>query len=226
MKKIFIYILFLILVVSCKEEKNVANKLDKKQITDSISNKTIVSEKVNQDSISSKPVKNILHQKSAQSNYGMKSIAELWQTYKSAKISATKYIKENNLDSIVQYLNIAADAAYDLSREDIATWQLNNIGYYSIKEFKKRTDYENRIQVLDTLTNLKQKGLFLEETKSVFKENYEILSRAGSYLYKAQLLDCELEKSERSEIIDRNIRFVEWVSDFVLDNEEIIKEDK
>ena len=156
----------------------------------------------------------------------MKSISELWQTYKHSKAAVTKYIAEDNLDSIVVYLNIAADAAYELSREDIATWQLNNIGHYSIIEFKKRTDYDKRIETLDTLTNLKKKGLYLEETKLVFAEHYKILSRAESYLYKAQLLDCELEKSERSEIIDKNILFVEWVSDFISKNKKIVKEKK
>ncbi|MDA3814772.1 MAG: hypothetical protein PF549_00185, partial [Patescibacteria group bacterium] len=159
--------------------------------------------------------KNILEKEEKKTTNQVKSISELWKQYKDAKASVTKYISKNNLDSIIFYLNAAADAAYELSREDIATWQLNNIGYYSINEFKSRTNYDSRMQQLATIKNLNEKSLFVEETKNVFIENYEILTRAQNYLYKAQLLDSDLEPSERTKTIESNLEFIEWIRNYI-----------
>ncbi len=222
MKKLWYYILFLLLFTSCEEEKKKANVPSSTRKTEVIDSSSTLDKKVKVDSsvivIQKEPVKNVLEKKEEQTSNKVKSISELWHIYKTSKARATKYISENNLDSIIIYLNRAAEAAYELSREDIATWQLNNIGYYSINEFKKITDYDRRMQQLATMKNLKEKGLYLEETKSVFAKHFHILSNAENYLYKAQIMDSELEKSDRTEIIDRNIQFIDWVNNFITDN--------
>ncbi|MCF6271194.1 MAG: hypothetical protein L3J41_15895 [Melioribacteraceae bacterium] len=218
MKKLSYYILFLFLIISCKEDKKRIDVPSSSKEMETIDSSSSMDKKIKVDTIAvveKELVKNVLETKEKQTSYNVKSISELWATYKSSKAKAAKYISENNLDSIIVYLNIAADAAYELSREDIATWQLNNIGYYSINEFKKRTDYDRKMQQLATMKNLKEKGLYLEETKSVFTKHFQILSNAENYLYKAQLLDSELEKSDRTEIINRNIQFIEWVANFI-----------
>lgn len=217
-RKISYCILLLFLFISCKEDEKKINIPSHKKEIPAIDSSSSQDKSIKIDSVASieqEPVKNVLDEKDKRSSYKVQSISELWHQYKTSKNTAAKYISENNLDSIVVYLNMAADAAYELSREDIATWQLNNIGYYSINEFKKRTDYDRRLQQLATMKNLKKKGFSLKETKSVFKEHFTILSDAENYLYKAQLLDSELEKSDRTEIIDRNIQFIEWVKNFI-----------
>ncbi len=220
MRKFSYLILFVFILIACKEEKKKTNvpSLPKDISTiDSSSSSVTKLESNSVTTIQKEPVENVFEKKVTQTTHKVNSISELWATYKSAKILAAKFISENNLDSLIIYLNIAADAAYELSREDIATWQLNNIGYYSINEFKKRTDYDRRVQQLATIVNLKEKGLHLEETKSIFSDHYKILSNAENYLYKAQLLDNELEKSDRTEIIERNLQFIEWVSNLISD---------
>lgn len=218
--KFWYIVLFLFLLFSCKEdEKNTIVPSPQKEIPtiDSSLNSNKDIEIDNKTQIQDALVKNILEKKEKRTTFKTKSIFELWQQYKFSKTTAAKYISENNLDSTIVYLNMAANAAYELSREDIATWQLNNIGYYSISEFKKRTDYERRIQQLVTIKNLREKGLHLEETKSVFSDHFKILSNAENYLYKAQLLDHEFEKSNRTEIIERNLEFINWVANFISD---------
>ncbi len=219
MRKLSYYILFLFLFITCTEDKKKTN-IPRPQKETPVNDSSSADKKNEVDTASTRepepePVKNIFEENEQHTTYNVKSISNLWSIYKSAKTSATKYISENNLDSIIIYLNIAADAAYELSREDIATWQLNNIGFYSITEFKKKTDYDRRMQKLATMQNLKEKGLYLEETKSIFSRNFKILSNAEEYLYKAQMLDSELEKSDRTEIIESNIQFINWVGDFI-----------
>ncbi len=220
MKKIS-YILLIFVLFSCQNEE----KIDKKPIeiaktTDSISKPKVDSTSV-QDTTSqtkeleNKTEENILTKSDTKSKYKVDSISELWNRYKSSKMAAEKFIAKNNLDSIIYYLNRAADASYKLSREDIATWQLNNIGYYSINVFKKLTNYDLRMQKLVTFKNLKKKALYVDETKKVFRENYHILSEAEHYLFKAQLLDNELEPSERTKIIESNLEFINWIGNYI-----------
>ncbi len=228
--KNFLFILLLLLLFSCQNDKKEIKHIQKQSAVTNDSNLTEnnkpIPEKVDSTKTTSKetkPIKNILQEEEKNSTYKMKSISELWKQYKSAKALATKYVKMDNLDSVITYLNIAADAAYELRREDIATWQLNNIGYHSIVKFKKLTDYDKRMQQLATFSNLRKKGLYTAETKSVFRENYNILTRAEDFLYKAQLLDSEMEKSDRTKAIENNLKFISWIGDYISNGSNITR---
>ncbi len=217
--KNLIYILLLLLLFSCQNDKKKKSPVAKQSglVEDTIStiNKKTSLDTLETTSNQIKPIENILTKEEKRTSYKMKSISELWKQYKKAKTLATSYVEKDELDSIITYLNIAADAAYELKREDIATWQLNNIGYHSIIKFKKKTDYDTRIQQLATIGNLKKKGLYREETKSVFRENFEILTRAEDFLYKAQLLDSEMDESDRTKAIENNLKFISWIGDYI-----------
>jgi hypothetical protein len=222
MKNISTYILLLIFLFSCGEKKKIDAPSTKKQIVDT----TAIKSKPLQDSVlvidSTKTIikseENILVKEERKETYQVKSISELWKQYKDAKALATKFITQKKLDSIIVYLNIAADAAYELSREDIATWQLNNIGYYSINEFKSKTDYDNRMQQLAIIKSVKERALYSEETKSLFQKYFNILLKAERFLHKAQMLDAELEPSERTKTIESNIQFINWVGEYISDS--------
>lgn len=222
MKHISTYILLLIFLFSCGENKKIDVPSTKKQIVDT----TTLKSKPLQDTVlvkdSTKTIlkseENILVKEERKETYQVKSISELWKQYKDAKALATKFITQKKLDSIIVYLNIAADAAYELSREDIATWQLNNIGYYSINEFKSKTDYDNRMQQLAIIKSIKERALYSEETKSLFQKYFNILLKAESFLQKAQMLDAELEPSERTKTIESNIQFINWVGEYISDS--------
>jgi len=211
MKKI-LSIFLLLFLFSCQKDEKV--KVNSTIVSDSTLS---VKQSDKQDTNNYIGTKNVLVEAERIATYNVKSISELWKQYKNAKESATKFIAENNLDSIITYLDLSASASYELSREDIATWQLNNIGHYSIIEFKRITDYESRIQKIATIENLKKKGLFIQETKTAFKENYHILTRAEKYLHKAQVLDSELEASESTKAIESNLIFIDWVGNYISD---------
>ncbi len=217
MKKL-LSIFFLLLLFSCqKDEKvNIQSKNEQKSISD---NSLSLEKNTKSDTLSKSKIvtKSILTEAESKETYKVKLISELWKQYKYSKASATKFIAENNLDSIITYLDIAAVAACELSREDIATWQLNNIGHYSIIEFKRITGYDNRMQQLATIENLREKGLLISETKTIFNENFNILTRAEKYLFKAQLLDSEFEVSERTKAIEGNLIFIDWVGNYISD---------
>ena len=218
MKKFLYHILFLLLFISCKEDEKKIKVPSHEKAISRIESSSKTYKKTESDSVSSplnEPTNNNLDNKDRRSTNSAKSISELWSTYKSTKELAAKFISENNLDSIIVYLSIAADAASDLSREDIATWQLNNIGHYSINEFKERTDFDIRLRQSVALTNSNAKALHLEETKLLFSEHYIILSNAKIYLDKAQILDSKFNRSERTDIIKRNIQFIDWVDNFI-----------
>ena len=72
--------------------------------------------------------------------------------------------------------------------------------------FKKRTDFDIRLRQSAALTNTKERNIHLEETKSLFTSQFKILSNANNYLEKSQLLDRKFEKSDRTDIIKRNIQ--------------------
>jgi hypothetical protein len=230
MKFIYFFILSVLLFISCNKNKNGSRTLPldtqtKKILKDSVANNnnttlqdSSVEQKTsnNKDTLKkTKPIENILSKENNKTSNKIKSISELWQEYKNAKKMAAKFIEKNNLDSIIHYFNIAADASYELNRNDIATWQLNNIGYYSINKFKDITDYDTRMQKLSTMKNLRKKALYLKETKQVFRDNFNILATAQIYLYKAQLLDNELDPSDRTEKIERNLKFITWIENFI-----------
>lgn len=223
MKKTSLSILLFLFIYSCGDSKNNDNhNSESAKILQTDSTLSNITEEIKDTNVLKDTLvinkansKNILDEENRKSTYEIKSISKLWQQYKFAKEKAAKFTPNKNLDSIIVYLSIASDAAYELSREDIATWQLNNIGYFSINEFKVRTDYDKKIQNLATFENLKEKALLVEKAKFDFKNNFIILAVAEKYLEKAKLFDSEMEPSERTEIIESNIQFIEWIRNYI-----------
>lgn len=159
-----------------------------------------------------KPIKE-KHTKSESKN--IKSISGLWNTYKLAKEEANKAIEKGDIDKIIMHLNIAGESAIELGRDDIAAWQFNNIGHYSIEEFKKRTGYDDRIRAMATMPSGKDKSDYIKKTKDFFRQEISLLDQAESSLNRAQIIDDELEKSRRTEVIERNLDFINWVKEFL-----------
>lgn len=145
----------------------------------------------------------------------IKSITELWEDYKFTKDKIAEFVSENDLDSIRFYLNLSSDIAYELGRVDLAILQLNNIGNFSISEFKNRTDYDKRIHKLVTFYDMEQKTIYANETITIFKRHFRILNRSKQYITKAKILDSEFEPSERTKNIVENAEFIEWIRDYI-----------
>ncbi len=222
-------LLIAIILISCGEKKTpeVAGskkKSTEKEIAETDSSKTTMQEAVREKkSAITKPKtdsKQTVQKPEAEktrktSKTKIKSISELWKIYKKAKEKATAAIESGNIEQIVEQLEIAGESALQLGRDDIAAWQFNNIGHYSIEEFKKRTNYDDRIRAMATMSSGKEKSDFIRETKNLFNGEVDLLDQAKKNLEKAQIIDDELEKSRRTETIVRNLDFINWVYDFL-----------
>ncbi|MBN1301878.1 MAG: hypothetical protein JW995_11745 [Melioribacteraceae bacterium] len=153
--------------------------------------------------------------KSSVKENGVKSITELWETYKKAKSEVSVALENNEIKKVISNLIVAGECAMELGRPGIASWQYNNIGHYSIEEFKRLTDYDNRIRNLATLKNSTERKEYLNQTKSLFRQHFTLLETAEKHLLNAQIIDDELEKSRRTNAIEKNIEFINWVRSFI-----------
>jgi hypothetical protein len=145
----------------------------------------------------------------------IKSISELWKTYKKAKDDADNALEKGDIKSIANNLKLAGECAVELGRNDIAAWQFNNVGHYSIEEFKKRTGCDNKLRILATMQSGDEKEKFLDDTKELFTKEISLLNQAETNLQRAQIIDDELEKSRRSDVIESNLEFIAWVKEFI-----------
>ena len=143
-----------------------------------------------------------------------KSISELWNTYKRAKSDVSRALDSNDIEAVVTNLALAGESAEELGRMDISSWQFNNIGHYSIVEFKRRTEYDERLQTLATMPSGKEKLGYRKATKELFLKEYHLLDKARDYLVRAQIIDDFLELSRRTDVIQRNLDYIEWIKKF------------
>jgi len=140
--------------------------------------------------------------------------AELWEGYNEAKKHLSEAREQEDHEASVEYLLKAADFAERLGRNDIAVWQYNNIGYYSILEFKRLVNYQDRMDTLQVMKPGAEKTAYLKETRELFNQHMEILSEGLTYLRKAESMEEKLNNAQRMEKILSNIRFIRWVEKF------------
>jgi hypothetical protein len=140
--------------------------------------------------------------------------AELWTAYNLAKTRLETAKETNHFEGMVGSLLDAAACAEALNRPDIAVWQYNNIGFYAIVEFKRLTEYQERMDALQGMPAGETKKRYLEETRALILQNMNLLERGLRYLQKAEDMESELNNSERREKIESNIRFIRWVQSF------------
>jgi hypothetical protein len=142
---------------------------------------------------------------------------ELWDAYRSAKSELEAAQEQNQFEKIIESLFKTTRYAKELKRNDIAAWQLNNIGYYSIEEFKARTEYDTRMNRLNNMPAGDEKRKYYLETKEKINAEYQILQRALPYLQEAETIDKELEDEKRTKIIKNNILFITHISNSYVD---------
>ena len=141
--------------------------------------------------------------------------ADLWEGYASSKLALESAKKANDIQGITSALLKAAHYAYELNRPDIEAWQYNNLGYYSIKEFKRLTDYKTRLSNIESMPPGKEKAATIENTRTLFRRQILLLNEASDYLKKADEVDKTLEISDRTLKIKSNMDFVRWVKQFI-----------
>ncbi len=138
--------------------------------------------------------------------------AELWNAYNEAKSQLETAKEQNDIDGILASLHKTTQYSKELNRDDIAAWQLNNIGYYSIEEFKSRVNYDTRMNRLNQMPSGEEKKNYYIETKELINKEFPLLKNALPYLKEAEKIDEEMDNENRTNIIKNNIQFIEFVS--------------
>jgi len=143
------------------------------------------------------------------------SISELWKGYRESKDSLKIAQKDDNFQKMIIYVKRAAEYAILLKRDDIAAWQLNNIGYFSIEEFKRRTNYSERMNNLNTMASGEDKRKYYSSTKNMLQEEFPVLEDAIEYLSTARGIDQKLNDPSRTKIIQNNLDFIIEIQKFI-----------
>lgn len=133
---------------------------------------------------------------------------ELWERYNKTKEAINFAKSKGNYKELVELLKKEAKTSEKLGRKDIQAWQLNNVGYYSIEEFKKKTGYDERMKQFAQIKDSKQRKKYYKETISLLKKYKKILDDSYPYLLEAKKLDKEVPDKKRKKIISNNISFV------------------
>jgi len=116
------------------------------------------------------------------------TVTEMWEAYNQAKLDLQK-ARDNKADitEIVAHLLVISEWAKLLDRNDILSWQYNNIGWEFIKKFNEVT---------------------ADGTKKVDKAK-QYLTEGKRYLEIAKKLEEKLETGkDRKEAIDRNLKYI------------------
>lgn len=225
-KSILSTLLILLFIIGCSKEKTRENKAEKvtppektvevkepvkaEKKHKSEENKPLAKLPV-KDTVTTPPQKVTEEKKSKEEL----TVQELWQKYREHREASKAAFNNSEFQQTIKNLKLAGQYAIQLQREDLAAWQYNNIGYYSILEFKGRTNYDFRTNQLRRITNEKEKQKYLEETKQLFNENMKILTDAQVYLEKAYKIDEKFDEQSRTDKIYSNLQFIDWVNNFL-----------
>jgi len=141
--------------------------------------------------------------------------AQLWQKYRESREASKEALNNSQFQQAIDRLKVAAINAEKLDRGDLAAWQYNNIGYYSILEFKGITNYDYRLHQLRAITEKEANKQYLADTKKVFNDNIKILRDAKIHLERALEIDASYTEKNRTEKIKSNLQFINWIENFI-----------
>ena len=143
-----------------------------------------------------------------------RTVQQMWNDFYTAKNSVDSALSRLDYLMVKSFLKKAAFHALEVSREDIAAWQLNNIGYYSIEEFKQKTDYNLRMRTIENMRRGPEKIVYIKKTKEIFKKHLPLLLDASGYLEEAYELDKDFNDNDRTNKIYSNLAYIDWVRNF------------
>ncbi len=129
---------------------------------------------------------------------------------KQRKLASNASAKENYSEAMI-YGEKALKIAKILKDDEIICWQLNNLGFYKLREFKKRTNYSERISEIDNTKAQNEKKRLKAKAKKDFLLEKETIIEAKSFLTQAENLDKNLNDSNRTKKIQNNVNFVDWI---------------
>lgn len=227
MKRIIFTLIIMLLIINCQKDKvsDEYSPLDDKTNDISQNIDSIKTEDQTVNDIQPEP-EQVLKDSDQQSLEKLPKIkpteystpmtkAELWEKYNNSRQEVNLYKENWDFEKLINSLNQTAEISQKLQRPDIASWQFNNIGYYSIVEFKRRTDYNNRFKDIEAMPYGQEKIQFINETKEIFRREMDLLTSAQESLYDAIEIDNLAPDKERQKIINSNINYINSVKNFI-----------
>jgi len=214
-KKVSLAVILVVLVLSgCskKKKENLQSETDKvvKKINSSTQLASQQIDKIKEQSEKQMDIiKNASKKKLSEWGKSTKlTKEELWERYNKTKEAINIAKSQKKYKELVELLKKEAKTSEELGRRDIQAWQLNNVGYYSIEEFKKKTGYDERMRQLASMKDPKKRKEYYQETTKILKKYKKILDDSHPYLIKAKKLDEVFPDKKRKRIIANNLSFV------------------
>lgn len=140
---------------------------------------------------------------------------ELWKGYNTAKQKLREAKETGDILQIKKHLLDAAFYAKKLNRIGIEAWQYNNIGFYSIEEFKKRTNYDSKMYELSSMKPGPNKESFHNALKEELHKEFDLIKDAEKYLLISKKLDTKHADESRTGMIESNLSFIHFAKEFI-----------
>ncbi|MBD3420865.1 MAG: hypothetical protein GF398_12165 [Chitinivibrionales bacterium] len=143
------------------------------------------------------------------------SIGELWEKYRTSRQTAKQFEKQKAYDKAVGQYLLAAECAQQLEKPGIAAWQYNNAGKNAIDQFRKMTDYTQRMKSIESMEKGAEKIAYIKESRQKLEGNMGMLEQARTYLGDAHKADNADPEPGRKKIIESNLNFIKEITRFI-----------
>jgi hypothetical protein len=218
MKKVIIFTIFTLFLINYCNKKQQDQPVVVKETTQNTvitSPDTIKAEAAPPDTIEQSPAEPAPAQPEVKKTEEELTTADLWDKYRKFREDSKTAFNNSEFQQAIANLKMSAKYAKQLGRNDLVAWQYNNIGYYSILEFKGLTNYDYRMHQLRTIKDDDERKKYSQKTKELFRKHIKILNDAQVYLEQAYEIDQNYKVSNRTEKIFSNLKFIDWIKNFV-----------
>ncbi len=212
-KKIFVVAVVIFIIFGCSK-KNAIKKEEIKNNINKTAEKIVESKEKIIKSVKdiNKKAEKLIENKTDILKKGKEKAKEnksrLWEIYNETRKNIKEAKLQERYTDLIKLLKKQSEIAEKLGRKDIEAWQLNNIGYYSIEEFKKKINYDETMAKIYSVKDKKKRKKIYDEMIKKMKKNYKLLEKSYPYLKKAKIISEENDDKKQKKVIANNIAFI------------------
>jgi hypothetical protein len=212
-KKIFVVAVVIFIIFGCSK-KNTIKKEEIKNNINKTAEKIVESKEKIIKSVKdiNKKAEKLIENKTDILKKGKEKAKEnksrLWEIYNETRKNIKEAKLQERYTDLIKLLKKQSEIAEKLGRKDIEAWQLNNIGYYSIEEFKKKINYDETMAKIYSVKDKKKRKKIYDEMIKKMKKNYKLLEKSYPYLKKAKIISEENDDKKQKKVIANNIAFI------------------
>ena len=167
-KKIFVVAVVIFIIFGCSK-KNAIKKEEIKNNINKTAEKIVESKEKIIKSVKdiNKKAEKLIENKTDILKKGKEKAKEnksrLWEIYNETRKNIKEAKLQERYTDLIKLLKKQSEIAEKLGRKDIEAWQLNNIGYYSIEEFKKKINYDETMAKIYSVKDKKKRKKIYDE---------------------------------------------------------------